>query len=144
MMNNKAAHSFGNLLISTRGISEENKKISTAEWSVLDAGLGRCYAGCLLTQRWTSVQLLLAWRETENKLIGNLGIMVKPGRDPRTRFARTEVYFCSVFGNPLGKGGCRYAFTREQLTKAAYKKGDIRHAGSPNHIETGTYKGQSF
>ena len=25
----------------------------------------------------------------------------------------------------LYKGGCRYAFTREQLTKAAFKKGDI-------------------
>ena len=39
---------------------------------------------------------------------------------------------------------CRYAFTREQLTKAAFTTDDLGqqeqiHPGSPNHIETGTY-----
>ena len=39
---------------------------------------------------------------------------------------------------------CRYAFTREQLTKAAFttdENGNQQqiHPGSPNHIETGTY-----
>ena len=39
---------------------------------------------------------------------------------------------------------CRYAFTREQLTKAAFttdENGQQQqiHPGSPNHVETGTY-----
>ena len=39
---------------------------------------------------------------------------------------------------------CRYAFTREQLTKAAFTTDALGqqeqiHPGSPNHIETGTY-----
>ena len=39
---------------------------------------------------------------------------------------------------------CRYAFTREQLTKAAFKTDangnqEQIHPGSPNHIETGTF-----
>jgi len=40
---------------------------------------------------------------------------------------------------------CRYAFTREQLTKSAFKTDSTGnqvqiHPGSPNHIETGTYE----
>ena len=40
---------------------------------------------------------------------------------------------------------CRYAYTREQLTKAAFTTNNLGqtvqiHPGSPNHIQTGTYE----